>query len=140
MKDVKVTPELLENYRSIKDELAETEYKLAHMNDGDNMIGNSVIFDYSTGQPLPQSVVGYDEERAEYLTALYTHRIHKARAEMRAVEEYIESLPDSFSRRAMRLYYIEGQTQYSIARAIGKSQGKVSQIIGARLAELEETT
>lgn len=135
---VTVTKALLENYLSIIDELKETEYKLQHMNDGDNMVGSSVIFDYTTGQGIPQPVVGHDYEREAYLRELYTHRIQRARREIEAVDRYIESLPDSITRRVMSMYYQRKLTQEAIAIEVRKSQGKVSRIITEELEKLEE--
>ena len=57
-----MTRERLEGYRSCKEEIRELQYKLAHLGEGDSLIGNDVVFDYRTGYPKPQSVVGYDYE------------------------------------------------------------------------------
>lgn len=55
-----MTKEQLEEYKSKKAEIQELQYKLDHLGEGDSMIGNSVINDYRTGHPRPQSVVGVD--------------------------------------------------------------------------------
>ena len=52
--------EQLERYMSQKEEIRELRYKLEHLGEGDSLVGNSTIFDYSTGYPKPQAVVGYD--------------------------------------------------------------------------------
>ena len=52
--------EQLERYLSQKEEIRELRYKLEHLGEGDSLIGNSTIFDYSTGYPKPQAVVGND--------------------------------------------------------------------------------
>ena len=41
-----MTLEFLKDYRSKKEEIIELEYKLYHIADGDNLVGNDVIFDY----------------------------------------------------------------------------------------------
>lgn len=35
--------------------------------EGEGLIGNDVIFDYSKGYPMPQSVVGFDQKKYERL-------------------------------------------------------------------------
>ena len=52
-----MTKERLEAYRSKKDEILELEYALNNRWKSDLMIGNDVVFDYSKGYPMPQSVV-----------------------------------------------------------------------------------
>ena len=133
-----VTQGLLKDYKSMKSEMAETRYRLEHLDDDGAMIGNDVIFDYSTGQPRPQSVVGYDSKRAEHLKSIYVNRMARLAKQMNMVEEYIDGLQSSISRRVMEMYFIQGMSQKYIANAVHKSQTKVSNIISAELSKLEE--
>lgn len=133
-----VTQGLLKDYKSIKSELEETRYRLEHLDDDGAMIGNDVIFDYSTGQPRPQSVVGYDLKRAEHLKSIYVNRMARLAKQMNMIEEYIDGLQSSISRRVMEMYFIQGMSQKYIANAVHKSQTKVSNIISAELSKLEE--
>lgn len=55
-----MTRERLEAYKSNAEEIKELRHKLAHLGEGDSLIGNDVIFNYQTGFPMPQAVVGYD--------------------------------------------------------------------------------
>lgn len=131
-----ITEDLLKNYRSMKDELEETKYRLHHLDDDDAMIGNDVIFDYSTGQPRPQSVVGYDYAKQNRMQTMYQNRIKRLTEQMIAVEEYIDGLPSSISRRVMNMYFIQGKPQKQIASIVHKSQAKVSNIIATELSKL----
>lgn len=131
-----ITEDLLKNYRSMKDELEETKYKLHHLDDNDAMIGNDVIFDYSTGQPRPQSVVGYDYAKQNRMQTMYQNRIKRLTEQMIAAEEYIDGLPSSISRRVMSMFYLQGMTQKSISCTIHKSQAKVSRILSAELSKI----
>lgn len=137
-REIEVTEDLLKDYRSMKDELAETKYKLYHLDDNDAMIGNDVIFDYSTGQPRPQSVVGYDCAKADRMKSMYGNRIKKLEERMSAVEKYIDGLPSSISRRVMGMFYLQGMTQKSISCTIHKSQAKVSRILSAELSKVRK--
>lgn len=58
-----MTKERLESYRSNKMEILELDYVLENRWRSDTMIGNDVIFDYSKGYPMPQSVTGFDYEK-----------------------------------------------------------------------------
>ena len=41
-----MTLELLKGYKSKKEEIRELSYKLEHIEDNDNLVGNDIIFDY----------------------------------------------------------------------------------------------
>ena len=62
-----ITKELLQVYRSKKDEIQELDYILKNRWRDEGLIGNDVIFDYSKGYPMPQSVVGFDQAKYERL-------------------------------------------------------------------------
>lgn len=113
-------------YISMQDEISEISYKLEHLADGDNLIGNDVIFDYRKGYPRPQSVVGRDRGKEERLTALYSKRIKALNKECRRMEKWVESLPDSMDRRIARKYYLEGLSQEEIARDVHMDRSSVS--------------
>ena len=58
-----MTKEILQSYRSKKDEIVELDWVLRHRWQDDGLIGNDVVFDYRDGYPRPQSVVGFDYDR-----------------------------------------------------------------------------
>ncbi len=124
-----MTREQLEEYKSKKEEIQELEYKLKHLCEGDSMIGNSTIMDYRSGYPQPQTVVGVDWNRYDNAKARYSHRIQKLQAECDEIEQFVESISDSLTRRIFRMYYIDGVSQENVAKAVGYSRGRVSQKI-----------
>lgn len=130
---MEMTRERLEGYRSCKEEIRELQYKLAHLGEGDSMIGNDVILDYQTGFPRPQSVVGYDYGKEERLRKAYESRIEKLQAECAEVEQWVESIPDSLTRRIFRMYYIDGMNQSKIAKRVHLSQAEISKKISRYL-------
>lgn len=133
---MEMTRERLEGYRSCREEIQELQYKLAHLGEGDSMIGNDVIMDYRDGFPRPQSVVGYDYDKYERLRKAYESRIAKLQAECAEVELWIEGIPDSLTRRIFRMYYIDGMRQSHIAKKVHLSQAEVSKKI-SRFLKLE---
>ena len=128
-----MTKERLEGYRSCKEEINELRYRIECVKNDDNMIGNDTIFDYRTGYPRPQAVVGYDYEKEARLTARYLSRIDKLKTECTEVEEWIEAISDSLTRRIFRMYYIYGVRQSVIALRVHLSQSKVSEKISGFL-------
>lgn len=130
---MEMTRERLEGYQSCKEEIQELQYKLAHLGEGDSMIGNDVILDYRTGYPRPQSVVGHDDKREERLRKTYESRIAKLQAECAEVEQWVEAIPDSLTRRIFRMYYIDGMNQGKIAKKVHLSQAEISKKISRYL-------
>ena len=128
-----MTKERLEGYRSCKEEINELRYRIECVKNDDNMIGNDTIFDYRTGYPRPPAVVGYDYEKEARLTARYLSRIDKLKTECTEVEEWIEAISDSLTRRIFRMYYIYGVRQSVIAQRVHLSQSKVSEKISGFL-------
>lgn len=124
-----MTREELEEYRSKKEEIAELEYKLKHISDNDEMVGNDVIMDYRSGFPVPQSVVGVDWKKYDNAKARYTNRLARIRKECDEIEEYVERIEDSITRRIFRMYYIDGASQENVAKAVHMSQSLVSKKI-----------
>lgn len=124
-----MTKEQLEQYKSKKAEIAELQYKLSHLGEGDSMIGNSTIMDYRTGYPMPQTVIGVDWERYDNSKARYRHRLQKLQEECEEVEKYVEAIEDSLTRRIFRMYYMDGLTQEQVAKAVHMHRSGVSKKI-----------
>lgn len=118
--------EWLEEYRSKRDEIKELEYKLAHLGEGDSLVGNSTIFDYRTGYPRPQAVVGYDYEKHKRLQSTYQNRLKSLKTECSEVECWIEDISDSLMRRIFRMYYIDGMTQREIGKIVHLDKSRIS--------------
>ena len=126
---MEMTRERLEGYRSCREEIRELQYKLAHLGEGDSMIGNDVILDYQTGFPRPQSIVGYDHEKEERLRRIYESRIAKLQAECAEVEQWVEAIPESLTRRIFRMCFLDGMTQKQIGRIVHLDQSRISRKI-----------
>lgn len=126
---MEMTRKRLEDYRSEKAEIAELKHKLAHLGEGDSLIGNDTIFDYRSGYPKPQAVVGYDYDREQKLRDTYRKRIEKLEQQCAEVEQWVEAIPDSLTRRIFRMYFLEGIKQKKIAKSVHLSQSKISEKI-----------
>lgn len=121
--------EQLERYLSQKEEIRELRYKLEHLREGDSLIGNSTIFDYSTGFPRPQAVVGYDYNKERRLRAQYSTRLAKLRYDCEETEQWIEAIPDSQTRRIFRMRFLEGMILEQIGKKMHVDKSTVSRKI-----------
>ena len=120
---------LLRQRRSNKAEIEELKQRLAGLAYDEGLVGNSVIMDYRKGYPQPQSVVGFDYDLYEKRRARWTKRLEQLQKEVDEVEEWIEAIPDSISRRCLRMYYMDGLTQDQIAKKVHVDQATVSRKI-----------
>lgn len=128
----KMTRERLEAYRSDKAEILELEYILENRWKSDLMIGNDVIFDYSSGYPIPQGIVGFDQEKYERLQERDMNRKRCLERECEEIEIFVDRIPDSLTRRIFRLYFIDGRKpvrQKEIAKKVHLDQSTVSRKI-----------
>lgn len=124
-----MTKEMLQSYRSKKDEIAELDWVLRHRWQDEGMIGNNVVFDYRKGYPRPQSVVGFDYDRYDRLQDRDNAKKALLEKECAEIEEFVESIPDSLTRRIFRMSFIDGRKQKYVAKAVHLDQSRVSRRI-----------
>lgn len=131
-----MTRERLAAYRSNKAEILELDYTLNNRWKSDTMIGNDVIFDYSKGYPMPQSVTGFDQEKYERLQNRDLRRMRKLEVECKEIEDFVEGIKDSVTRRIFRIYFIDGRktvTQREVAKRVHIDRSSVSKKVDAYL-------
>ena len=112
---IKITRKMLNEYRNLKGQIPVLEYELKEMWSTDKGMGNSTVFDYQTGYPRPQSVVGFDQEK-------YNRRkeaLSKKKEKVRKVEKWIDAIEDGQVRCVFRMFYINNMTWEKIAVKIG---------------------
>lgn len=127
-----MTKERLEAYRSSKMEILELEYTLNNRWKSDTMIGNDVIFDYSKGYPMPQSVTGFDQKRYERLQERDLRRKEFLETECAEIENFVDGIKDSLIKRIFRMYFIDGRkavTQSEVAKKMHIDRSRVSRKI-----------
>lgn len=59
----------------------------------------------------------------------------KIEAEMLAVEEFIDGLPEGMDKRIFEMVYLDGESQQEVGEVTGYTQGRVSQILGKYLKD-----
>ena len=124
-----ITQELLQGYRSKKAEIQELDYILKNRWRDEGLIGNDVIFDYSKGYPMPQSVVGFDQKKYERLQDRDQRRKERLEQECTEIEAFVENIDDSLTRRIFRLYFIDGRRQKDVAKAVHMERSSISKKI-----------
>lgn len=127
-----MTRERLAAYRSNKAEILELDYMLQNRWKSDTMIGNDVVFDYSRGYPMPQSVVGFDQEKYERLQDRDLKRKERLERECEEIEQFVEAIQDSMTRRIFRIYYIDGRVpvnQEEVSRKVHLERSTISKKI-----------
>jgi DNA-directed RNA polymerase specialized sigma subunit len=126
---VEITKELLSTYRSKKDEIVELDWMLNNRWRSETMIGNDVIFDYSKGYPMPQSVVGFDQEKYDRAQERDLRKKKELEQECVELEAWVEEIPDSRTRRIFRMCFIEGRRQKDVAKAVNLDRSRISRKI-----------
>lgn len=126
---MRLTKEMLQSYRSKKDEIAELDWVLRHRWQDEGLIGNNVIMDYRKGYPRPRNVIGFDYPRYDRLQERDRARKALLEQECAEIEEFVESIPDSLTRRIFRMSFIDGRKQKYVAKAVHLDQSRVSRRI-----------
>lgn len=134
-----VTKELLREYRSKKAEIQELDYILKNRWRDECLIGNNVIFDYSKGYPMPQSVIGFDQKKYDQLQARDQCRKKQLEQECAEIETFVENIDDSLIRRIFRLYFIDGRKQKDVANAVHLERSVVSRKIDGYMKVTHKT-
>ena len=130
----------LEKYRSKKDEITELEWKLRNRWRDEGLIGNDVIMDYRNGYPRPSNVIGFNYPRYDRLQEQDRARKAILLTECEEVEEWIEEIEDSLTRRIFRMTYIDGKKQKAVAKAVNLDRSRISRRIDDYLSSQTEKT
>lgn len=133
---MEVTKDLLQGYRSKRAEILEIDWKLKNRWKDEGLIGNDVIFDYRNGYPMPQSVVGFDQRKYKRQQDKDYRRLGKLKQECEMVEDFVDAIEDSQTRRIFQMYFMDGEeqpTQKEVAKAVHLDRSRVSRRIDGYL-------
>lgn len=119
----------LEAYRSMTAEIAELQDKLENLKDDENLIDADTVLDYHTGHGIPRSIVGVNHNRYWRKRQKYYNRIKELQAECDQIEEWVEQIQDSMTRRIFRMVYIDGMLQKEAGRILHIDRSRISQKI-----------
>lgn len=113
--EIKVTRDLLDHYRKLKQEIPVLELELQMMKNTEADLGNDTIFDYKTGYPRPQSIVGFDQQKYDRRRKTLECKKEK----VRVIDQWIDDIKDGQTRCVFRMFYRQGMTWKIIAKQIG---------------------
>ncbi len=130
-----MTKKQLESYRSIKSEIRELEEATDNLLYENRIFVNSTILNYNSGFPVPEAVVGVDDAYLSRSWNRYRSRVKQLEKECEEVESFVESIPDSVTRRIFRMRYIEGMQLKIIGRALHMDKSSISRRIDAYLRQ-----
>ncbi len=102
-----MTKKELEQYRSVCAEIRETEEKIKENTVTDAVSGSDSEYPYTKRK---MSISGL--ERSDYNSRLLARR-RKLRRQQRRVEEFVDGIDDSLTRRIFRMRYIDGEVRPS---------------------------
>lgn len=108
---IKVTKELLNQYRKLKQEIPILELNLKLMKETDVGLGNDTIFDYQTGYPRPQSVVGFDQKGYDRKEQI----LQRKKEKVKAVDRWISEIDDGQVQWVFKMFYMNGMSWSRIA-------------------------
>lgn len=112
---IKVTRDMLDRYRKLKQEIPVLELELLMMKNTEAGLGNDTIFDYQTGYPRPQSVVGFDQKKYDRREKV----LERKKEKVKAMDQWIDDIKDGQTRCVFRMFYKQGMTWKAIAKQIG---------------------
>lgn len=124
-----MTRQQLEQYKSKKEEIGELEAYIRKLGSSESLMGSSTVFDYRTGYPKPQAVVGVDRAEFWRKKEQYDKKIQQLKAECEEAERFVEGIEDSLTRRIFRMYFLDGARQEDIAAAVHIHRSRVSRKI-----------
>lgn len=113
--EIKVTRDLLDHYRKLKQEIPVLELELQMMKNTEAGLGNDTIFDYKTGYPRPQSIVEFDQQKYDRRRKTLECKKEK----VRVIDQWIDDIKDGQTRCVFRMFYRQGMTWKIIAKQIG---------------------
>ena len=128
------------SYRSKKAEIRELTAIIENRYQDESLIGNDVILDYSKSYPpIPQGVVGFDLAKYRRLQDRDRRRKEQLEKECAEIEDFIESIEDSLTRRIFRMTFIDGEKQRKVAKAVHLDRSVVSRKINNFLKVAQKT-
>ena len=113
--EIKVTRDLLDHYRKLKQEIPVLELELQMMKNTEAGLGNDTIFDYKTGYPRPQSIVGFDQKKYDRRR----NTLECKKEKVKVIDQWIDDIKDGQTRCVFRMFYKQGMTWKTIAKQIG---------------------
>lgn len=105
----------LETYPKLCKDIPLLEAEIRLMKEGDNGLGNDTVFDYKTGFPQPQSVIGFDWPLYEKRMA----QLERMKQRKARIDAWIEEIEDVETRTVFKMRYQQRKGWHDIAKVLG---------------------
>lgn len=105
----------LETYPKLCKDIPLLEAEIRNMKEGDNGLGNDTVFDYRTGYPRPQPVIGFNWE----LYAKRQAQLERMKQRKARIDAWIEEIDDVRTRTVFKMKYQQEKNWADIAKALG---------------------
>ena len=105
----------LETYPKLCKDIPLLEAEIRLMKEGDDGLGNDTVFDYRTGYPRPQPVIGFNWELYEKRQA----QLERMKQRKARIDAWIEEIEDVRTRTVFKMCYKEEKSWADIAKALG---------------------
>ena len=105
----------LETYPKLCKDIPLLEAEIRLMKEGDNGLGNDTVFDYQTGFPRPQSMIGFDWPLYEKRLA----QLERMKQRKTRIDAWIEEIEDVRTRTVFKMKYQQEKSWADIAKALG---------------------
>ena len=133
-----MTKKRLEEYRSAKEEISELSEKIRSMEKDEAFIKADTVLDYRTGQGIPKRIMGFDVNAYWKKRRRYAEKLEALQKECDEVEEWIEAIEDSMTRRVFRMAYVDGLSQTTIGAVLHLDRSRISRKITDYLRACEK--
>ena len=124
-----MTKERLKQYISLDKEIVELEIDLQTLLTTDKGIVIDTVMDYRSGYGVPQGIQGFNMKEYRQKCKRLQKKKTKAETELIAIEEFIDSIEDSLTRRVFKMRYEGGMSWTAIALKIGKQGEEYPRVV-----------
>lgn len=133
----------LRQYKALQKEIPDLKKKLNKLYDRrldiptvlGKVTGSSEDFPYIEEHITVQMDEPKEAEQMNKQIRIIEERLRKAESDKTEIEEFISGINDSMDRQIFEILYIEGKKQREVAKAVGYTQGRISQIISDYLKD-----
>ncbi len=130
-----MTKEKLEAYKSMNAEIIELRERVMFLKNDDSIIKADTVLDYRTGQGIPKRIEGVDQKAYWRKRNRYVDRIKQLQKECDDIEDWVENISDSMTRRIFRLAYIDGVSFKEIGMMLNMDRSNVGKKIRAYISK-----
>lgn len=133
---IKVTRDMLDRYRKLKQEIPVLELELLMMKNTEAGLGNDTIFDYQTGYPRPQSVIGFDQKKYDRREKV----LERKKEKVKAMDQWIDDIKDGQTRCIKRYSDVKLKKIIEVDTIFDVDEERAQHLVNEKVAEIINET